>query len=143
MSIEGRINIDVLFHDKDGTASLKVVSLQDSKEYTTGKVAVVSGTVGTTAVTFSTSDGDTPASTYRDASGQLVAFSSFSKVVIKATTQNRPLVLTDQDSGNAISVPAEEVLVYPCGISPTDGVTVRSVSATAAYTIILYGESYT
>jgi hypothetical protein len=139
MSIEGRINIDCLFHDKDGTASLKVVSLQDSKEYTTGKVAIVSGTVGTTAVTFASSDSGDPVSTYRDASGQLVSLSSITKVVIKATTQNRPLVLTDQDSGSSISVPAEEVLVYPCGISPSDGVTVRSSSGTGTYTIILYG----
>lgn len=138
MSLEGRIDISVLFHDKDGQR-LKVVSLNDSREYTTGKVAIVSGTVGTTAVTFSTSDSDTPVSTYRDASGALVSLSSISKVVIKATTPNRPLILTDQDSGNAISVPAEEVLVYPCGISPSDGVTVRSASGTAAYTIILYG----
>jgi hypothetical protein len=139
MSIEGRINIDCLFHDKDGTASLKVVSLQDSKEYTTGKVAIVSGTVGTTAVTFASSDSGDPVSTYRDASGQLVSLSSITKVVIKATTQNRPLVLTDQDSGLAISVPGGEVLVYPCGISPNDGASVRSSSGTASYTIILYG----
>ena len=139
MSIDGRINVDVLFHDKDGTASLKVVSLNDSREYTTGKVAIVSGTIGTTAVTFASSDSGDPVSTYRDASGQLVSLSSITKVVIKATTPNKPLVLTDQDSGNAISVPAEEVLVYPCGISPSDGVTVRSSSGTGTYTIILYG----
>lgn len=139
MSIEGRINIDVLFHDKDGTASLKVVSLQDSKEYTTGKVAIVHGTVGTTAVTFATSDAGDPTSTYRDASGALVSLSSISKVVIKATTQNRPLILTDQDSGLSINVPAEEVMVYPCSISPNDGVTVRAFTGTATYTIILYG----
>ena len=139
MSIEGRINIDCLFHDRNGTASLKIVSLQDSKEYVAGKVAIVSGTIGTTAVTFSTSDADSPVSTYRDASGQLVSLSSITKVVIKATTPNKPLVLTDQDSGNAISVPAEEVLVYPCGISPSDGVTVRSSSGTGTYTIIMYG----
>jgi hypothetical protein len=141
MSIDGRINIDVMFHDRSGTASLKVVSLQDSKAYTTGKVAIASGTVGTTAVTFSTSDADEPVSTYRDASGQLVVLSSFSKVVIKATSQNRPLFLTDQDSGSVISVPAEEVLVYPCGISAPDGVTVRSFSGTASYTIILIGSA--
>jgi hypothetical protein len=139
MSIKGRISVDVVFHDTDGTNAINVLTLQDSKEYATGKVALVSGTVGTTAVTFSTSDADSPASTYRDASGQLVSLSSFSKVVIKPTTQNRPLILTDQDSGSVISVPAEEVLVYPCGISPNDGVTVRSASGTAAYTIILYG----
>lgn len=139
MSIEGRINIDCLFHDKDGTASLKVVSLQDSREYTTGKVAIVSGTAGTTAVTFASSDAGYAVSTYRDASGALVSLSSITKVVIKATTQNRPLILTDQDSGNAISVLPDEVLVYPCGISPNDGVTVRSAAGTGTYTIILYG----
>ena len=139
MSIDGRISIDAIFHDTDGTASINVVSLQDSKEYTTGKVAIVSGTVGTTAVTFASSDSGAAVSTYRDASGALVSLSSITKVVIKATTPNKPLVLTDQNSGNAISVPAEEVLVYPCGISPNDGVTVRSASGTATYTIILYG----
>ena len=138
MSIEGRIDINVAFQDKDGQR-LKIVSLNDSREYTTGKVAIVSGTVGTTAVTFASSDSGAAVSTYRDASGALVSLSSITKVVIKATTPNRPLVLTDQDSGNAISVPAEEVLVYPCGISPNDGATVRSASGTAAYTIILYG----
>lgn len=139
MSVEGRISVDVVFHDKDGTNAINVVTLQDSKEYTTGKVAIVSGTVGTTAVTFASSDSGEPVSTYRDASGQLVSLSSITKVVIKATTQNRPLIFTDQNSGNAISVPAEEVLVYPCGISPNDGVTVRAFNGTASYTIILYG----
>ena len=138
MSIEGRIDINVAFQDKDGQR-LKIVSLNDSQEYTTGKVAIVSGTVGATAVTFASSDSGDPVSTYRDASGALVSLSSISKVVIKATTQNRPLVLTDQDSGNAISVPAEEVLVYPCSISAPDGVTVRAFTGTASYTIVMYG----
>jgi hypothetical protein len=44
MAIDGRINVDVLFHDTDGTTSLKVVSLEDSTAYTTGKVAIVTGT---------------------------------------------------------------------------------------------------
>ena len=52
MSLEGRINVDVLFHDKDGTASLKVTSLQDSRAYTTGKVAVITGTLGTASSTI-------------------------------------------------------------------------------------------
>jgi hypothetical protein len=44
MAIDGRINVDVLFHDTDGTTSLKVVSLEDSTAYTTGQVAIVTGT---------------------------------------------------------------------------------------------------
>jgi hypothetical protein len=55
MAIDGRINVDVLFHDTDGTASLKVVSLEDSTAYTTGQVAIVTGTCGTTAVTINAS----------------------------------------------------------------------------------------
>ena len=139
MSINGRINIDVLFHDKNGTAYLKVVSLQDSREYATGKVAIVSGTIGTTEVTFATSSNGGAASTYRDASGTLVSFLSFSKVVVKATAANRPLSLRDQSLDVSINVLAEEVLVYPCEISPSQGVAVSSVSGTASYTIILYG----
>lgn len=138
MSIEGRITVDALFHDRSGER-LKVVSLQDSKEYTTGKVLIVSGTVGTTEVTFATSSTGSAASTYRDASGGLVSLLTLSRVVIKATAQNRPLVLRDQGADLSINVPAEEVLVYPCEISPSNGVAVSSPSGTASYTIILYG----
>ena len=66
MSIEGRINIDALFHDKDGTASLKVVSLESSNAYTSGKVAIITGTAGTAQTSIAVSG------VYRDASGQLV-----------------------------------------------------------------------
>jgi hypothetical protein len=52
MAIDGRINVDVLFHDTDGTTSLKVVSLEDSTAYTTGQVAIVTGTCGTATVTI-------------------------------------------------------------------------------------------
>lgn len=66
MSIDGRINIDALFHDKDGTASLKVLSLESSNAYTSGKVALITGTAGTAQTTITVSG------VYRDASGQLV-----------------------------------------------------------------------
>ena len=139
MTIEGRINIDCLFHDKDGTSSLKVVSLQDSKEYTTGKVAIVSGTVGTTAVTFVAQDDGSPTSTYRDASGALVSFSEITSVAVKATTANRPLLFGDSGGPSSIVIRGSEVLAYPCSVSAGDNVSVRSLSGTATYTIILYG----
>jgi hypothetical protein len=139
MSIEGRINIDCLFHDKDGTASLKVVSLQDSKAYTTGKVALVSGTVGTTAVTFISADNGDPASTYRDASGSLVSFSQITSVAVKATASNRPLVFGDSSIPISIVIRGGEALAYPCSVSAGDSVSVRSSSGTATYTILLYG----
>ena len=139
MSIDGRINIDVMFHDRNGTASLKVVSLQDSKAYTTGKVAIVSGTVGTTAVTFTARDDGDATSTYRDASGSLVSFSVITNVAVKATTANRPLIFGDSDAANSIVVRGSEVLAYPCSVSAGDNVSVRSSGGTSTYTIILYG----
>jgi hypothetical protein len=139
MSIEGRINIDCLFHDKDGTASLKVVSLQDSKAYTTGKVAIVSGTVGTTAVTFVTQDDGSPTSTYRDASGTLVSFSQIARVAVKATDSSRPLVFGDSSIPISIVIQGDQVLAYPCSVSSGDNVSVRSYSGTASYTIVMYG----
>lgn len=138
MSIDGRIDINVLFQDKSGQR-LKIVSLNDSQEYTTGKVAIVSGTVGTAAVTFITSDAGAPASTYRDASGSLVSFSGITKVALNATAFARTLVFTDVDSSISLSIPGGDVLIYPCNVPPDSAVSVRSFSGTAAYTIILYG----
>jgi len=139
MSIEGRINIDCLFHDTNGTASLKVVSLQDSKAYTTGKVAIVSGTVGTTAATFISADNGDASSTYRDASGSLVSFSQITSVAVKATALTRPLVFGDSSIPISIVIRGGEVLAYPCSVSAGDNVSVRSSSGTATYTILLYG----
>ena len=140
MSINGRISIDAIFHDKDGTASFKVVSLNDSREYTTGKVAIISGTVGTTEVTFTTyDDGESPTSTYRDASGELVSLTAITKVALKATTQTRHLVFVDSTGQTSIFIRAGEVLVYPCSTTPGDNVSVCSFTGTASYTIILIG----
>ena len=66
MSVEGRISVDVVFHDTDGANAINVVSLQSATEYTTGKVAVITGTAGTAQTAISISG------VYRDASGQLV-----------------------------------------------------------------------
>jgi hypothetical protein len=66
MSIDGRITVDALFHDKSGTARLKVLSLESSNGYTSGQVVRITGTAGTaaTALTFTN---------YRDASGAVVS----------------------------------------------------------------------
>jgi hypothetical protein len=61
MSIDGRITVDALFHDRSGER-LKVLSLESSTGYTTGKAIVVTGTASTAGRTI------THAS-YRDASG--------------------------------------------------------------------------
>lgn len=138
MSIDGRIDINVLFQDKDGQR-LKIVSLNDSQEYTTGKVAIVSETIGTTEIAFRTYDDGDPSSTYRDASGSLVSFNAITKVALKATAPTRTLVFADEAASISFLIPGGDVLIYPCNVTPNDSVSVRAFSGTASYTIILYG----
>jgi hypothetical protein len=132
MSIEGRINVDVLFHDKDGTASLKVVSLQDSRAYTSGKVAIVSGTCGTSAVTIQVAP-----TAYRDSSGVLVSFFEIQRFVIKSGTSglvvNNPSVRVD---ANGLSVVSNATGDFD---DPAQLPTVRTQAGTSSYTIAMYG----
>jgi hypothetical protein len=132
MSLEGRINVDVLFHDKDGTASLKVVSLQDSQAYTSGKVAIVSGTVGTSAITIQVAP-----TAYRDASGALVSFFEIQRFVIKSGPARllleNPSVIVDANSLTVVSDATGDF--GDAGQLPT----VRSQSGTSSYTIAMYG----
>lgn len=66
MSIEGRINVGAIFHDREGTARLKVLSLESSNEYGDGAVALVTGTAGTGSLGISWSG-------YRNAAGNTIA----------------------------------------------------------------------
>jgi hypothetical protein len=77
MTLDGRVNVDVLFHDKNGTSSIKVVTLNNSVEYPNGTVAVVTGTAGTQAVSF----GSIGQTTYRNAAGQAVLMDSVERVI--------------------------------------------------------------
>jgi hypothetical protein len=131
MSIEGRINVDALFHDKDGTASLKVVSLQDSKAYTTGKVAIVTGTVGTSQIGL-----NTYATAYRDSSGSLVTFSTLSRVVFSYSGSTAKKLL-DIDGNFLLSSRNSEPAAS--SISGNVDAVIDPGSGTGTYTIILYG----
>lgn len=128
MAIDGRINVDVLFHDTDGTASLKVVSLEDSTAYTTGKVAVVTGTCGSEVVS-AVSNGVT---TYKDAAGAAVTFSTITRCAVKCT-------------GNSVSVyDNTSQLICSGGVvsvfqPTTTTITCNTFSGTASYTLVLYG----
>jgi hypothetical protein len=77
MTLDGRVNVDVLFHDTNGTSSIKVVTLNNSVEYPNGTVAVVTGTAGTQAVSF----GSIGQTTYRNAAGQAVLMDSVERVI--------------------------------------------------------------
>jgi len=137
MSIEGRITVDALFHDKDGTASLKVVSLAATKGYSSGKVAIVNGTVGTATVTLFPSSGVQ----YRDAAGNLVAFGSVQVVALYGTDviaeafgntgEDDSVFASLYNSGDVVSMTQ---LPYV-----SQEVRLRSPNGTSSYTLVLYG----
>lgn len=134
MSIEGRISVDCLFHDKDGTASLKVVSLHDSDAYTTGQVAYWSGTCGTAAVTLTFGP-----TTYRNAAGGLVTLqpAGSGRIAFRAsgnggqvTQANGALYLMSQDGHACVS-----------NIDEQDSVLVAALQGTTSYSIVVWSES--
>ena len=129
MSIEGRINIDVLFHDKDGTTSLKVVSLQDSKEYTSGSFAFVSGTCGTSAVGINL--GPTP---YRNAAGDLVTI-GVQRVALRASGNG---AYVTQDNGS-VRLFSQLGRVSVTDIDEQEFIRVSSAGGTVSYEIAMWG----
>ena len=135
MSIDGRISVDCLFHDKDGAASLKVVSLQGSTEYTTGKIAIVTGTCGTTQVTI-----DPGPTTYRNAAGNVVSFSQVKRIAFSATAPS-PGTLLQDSSGTVLRSISGSVAVCDSIDSGDDVLSAYVVgdSGTTSYTIVIYG----
>jgi hypothetical protein len=133
MSLEGRINIDCLFHDKDGTASLKVVSLQDSDAYTSGQAAYWSGTCGTTSVTLSFGP-----STYRNASGSLVTVSpsGSGKIVFQASGNGGRL-----SQANGLLYLLSQGCACVSNIDEQESVSVAALAGTARYTVIVWSDS--
>jgi hypothetical protein len=134
MAINGRMNVDVLFHDTDGTTSLKVVSLEDSTEYTTGKVAIVTGTCGTAGATVFPSN-----TQYKDSVGNVVAFAQVSRV---AFTSSRPCELLDNGEQKTIAWSAGNVSLNDYSVAAGEdyfAITPVFTSGTASYTLVLYG----
>lgn len=129
MSINGRINVDVLFHDTDGTASLKVVSLQDSQPYTSGTVAFASGTCGTNAVGIALGP-----STYRSAGGGLVTLSP-QRVAFRASGNGAYLT---QDNG-PVSVFSSLGRASVSEIDEQEFLRVSAANGTATYEIVMWG----
>ncbi len=134
MSIEGRIAIDVNFADSSdspGVQSLKKVSLVDTTSYSSGKVAIITGTCGTAAVTIALAP-----TTYKDAAGDFVSFTGVSRIAFAANPasycnadgEDQQL----QSNGNRASV---------TDVSTPSSISVGRVgtAGTASYTLVLYG----
>jgi hypothetical protein len=132
VSIDGRFNVDVLFHDSDGTASLKVLSLDSSSAATAGKVAFVTGTVGTAARTIART-----APGYTAADGTVVSLATVERVALKAT----PHVELTTAGGRTYFASGGRVGVYELagGERTTAAFSIATTSGTATYSLLLYG----
>lgn len=129
MSIRGRIAVDVQFADDDasgGVKSLKTLTLQDATEYTTGKVAIVSGTVGTAGVTVSPS-----ALAYRDASGETVSM-TLTRLVMQSPTLCRV-------SASGVTAWSLDGAPAVSNVQASSSVVLATTAGTASYTLVLYG----
>jgi len=139
--IRGRIAVDVQFTDStttSGVQSLKTLTLQDATEYTTGKVAIVTGTVGTGVVTIQTSP-----SQYLDTSGENVDFDTDDGFIRRIAFQavGTRCKLDFQGGDLAYSSGAVSVIDTLGVVSGGDALTITrdTTAGTASYTLVLYG----
>lgn len=135
-NVRGRIAIDVQFADSTasgGVQSLKTLTLQDATEYTSGKVAIVTGTVGTAAVVVQTQP-----TTYKNATGEFVSFESMSRIAFAATGK-----LCNCGDVNEMSIASNNGHVAATLVNLPGGdtfvVTPDQPAGTASYTLVIYG----
>lgn len=131
MSIEGTITVSALFHDKDGDNRLKIAALRNATEYTSGSVAVVSGTAGISGTTINLADLG-----YRDASGATASYSSPTFLVLLGT----PAARAFEFGVGRISLFSSGGIAA-CGCPSSSGMSsfsVTTTSGTASYTLLVY-----
>lgn len=141
MSLEGLVSTSALFHEKDGTASMKVVNAASAESYSSGKIAIVSGTCGTTLASVDFSQYKTAAGEDFDVlnvtSVRRLAFSATPSAIME-TSGMIPEMYVGSRSGEVsiVSSPGVE------GVTPVapPQVSVRAISGTASYTVMLLGE---
>ena len=129
-SIEGRIAVDVSFADKSetsGVQSLKKITLVDTTGYTTGKVAILTGTCGTAQ--------DAVDVAFTNAAGSPVSFIKITRVAFAASRQ---CVCADEGGSYRLLSSDGRVSVTDAN-SSLQAVLVNTTSGTATYTLVLYG----
>lgn len=134
MSLEGRIAVDVAFSDSatsTGTQSLKRLVVTSTDAYSSGKVALVSGTCGTAAVAIAVAP-----STYKDSSGAAVSFASVSRFAFAASAA----AVCSEAAGAGVAISGGNRLsVCDSRAGGTAGFNVSAYSGTASYTLVIYG----
>lgn len=145
MPINGTINVSVSFLDsasETASESEKKISLSSAEVIDTGKVAVVTGTMGTSNVTIQCQP-----TSYRDASGSLVSFGTIRKVAFYSSMRARVVDGTPTPAfGTRIVESDGDVVVSRYlssggfGAGPSVEIDPVYSSGTATYTVIIYGE---
>jgi hypothetical protein len=133
MSIGGRISVGAIFHDREGTARIKVLSLESNNEHSTGAVAIVTGTVGTGSLGVSWAS-------YRNAAGNTV---SIIKPYRLAFAWSGSVPRTLSDSGNTVfRLASKSGEVAITGLPGSQVVAVLAANATAGtgtYSVMVWG----
>ncbi|MBM4021298.1 MAG: hypothetical protein FJ284_03490 [Planctomycetes bacterium] len=134
MATNGSINVSALFHDTDGTTAINVVSLQSSNAYTTGKVAIITGTAGTALTNI------VLYSAYENAAGEAVTINQIQRVLYSWSNQGiRNLELVDVDNfAFRLHSRSGEVAAGSVQSIVSARLTASSQN-TGTYTIIIYG----
>ena len=130
-NVRGRIAVDVQFTDSttsEGVQSLKTITLQDATEYTTGKVAIVSGTCGPDPVSAVTNG----VTNYKDATGAAVTFATISRCAVKCSGSS---VIVYDNTSTVICNGGVVTVFQPF----TTTITCNTFSGTATFTLVLYG----
>lgn len=134
MSIEGRIAVDVGFSDSTaatGVQSLKRVALTSTDSYSSGKVAIVSGTAGTAAVFVAINP-----TLYINSAGAAVSFTASVERIAFASSRQMQCAdsadVTVESSDN-------QVAVSICNGDDAFTITPQYTAGTASYTLVMYG----
>ena len=130
MSVEGRISVDVLFHDKDGTNAINVLTLGSSIGYDSGFVAMVSGTCSETPTAI-----DLGQTGYRNASGELIGLSAF-RVALKASGNGAQLWQANGD----VRIRSSVDQVNMTEIDEQEYLYVSGQAGTSNYTVLIYSQ---
>ena len=134
MAVSGTINVSMSFVDtatSSGVQSEKKASLSSADVYTSGKVAVVTGTVGTAVQNI-----DLTSLGYRDAAGNVVAISLVDQAGFVSENEAF-LQFVDID----IKVHStDNHMAVTCVHNTDDTVNVYTTSGTSSYTLLLFGD---
>ena len=136
-NVSGTISVNVEFRDTTtatGVQSLKTVTLREATEYTTGKVAIITGTAGTSAVNL----GVLGTTTYRNASGSVVSFSAVTRLAFSWSGSSQRVLTEQTDTFFVLRSNSGSVAVTD--VPASDVITeIGAGSGTGTYTIVLYG----